>query len=548
MLPPGDADYLMQTVEAARVSILKYHEFPWWNPWVSGGVPLFANPQFGLISLPTILGMFFGSILGYKLAILAYFILGFYGLLLLFSKSFKTPKTTAILLAYIWTFGTFLTYRSLGHYTFLTIQFLPLMLHFYISRESYKRSWLYFGITASLAALAAAHNMTILSYIVLGLFIVIDVTKISFKNTKNTLESSIEIHKRELSFLVKSGAVFVVLTLYRLLFTMSYLGDYPRTQADNPEPTIGVAKAFFAIAGPFRQFQNQPKHPQWSWMEASAYIGFLTAAVAVLIGYIFWQKRRKWKTEFVYNPTKVIILGGFCFLLGLGNFIGGLSPYIVMRHLPILSSMRVASRWLVFSSLLVLVFIALYKGSKHRMLINILLACSVVELFVISRPQLAKPYLFPVNIEASQHSFAQKLHYDTKRGGVEYDENLTNATMNNYGQIIAGDSLIDTRPGTPYEMHTQRCSVDEGCEFVMTKNATVEHWTPNKITLKRTGGGDIVLNMNPGSCWLVNNVYTFRNIKDAEPDRQFRITDTSDTISLSCAPRLSVEWFLNKVF
>lgn len=538
----------MQTVEATRVIILKYHEFPWWNPWVSGGVPLFANPQFGLISLPTVLGMFFGSILGYKLAILAYFILGFYSLLLLFGKSFKTPKTTAILLAYIWTFGTFLTYRSLGHYTFLTIQFLPLMLHFYISRESYKRSWLYFGITASLAALAAAHNMTILSYIVLGLFIVIDITKISFKNTKNALESSIEIHKRELNFLVKSGAVFVILTLYRLLFTMSYLGDYPRSQTDNPEPTIGVAKALFAIAGPFRQFQNQPKHPQWSWMEASAYIGFLTAVVAILIGYIFWQKRRKWKTEFAYNPTKVIMLGGFCFLLGLGNFIGSLSPYILIRHLPILSSMRVASRWLVFSSLLILVFIALYKGSKHRMLINILLACSVVELFVISRPQLAKPYLFPVTTEASQHSFAQKLHYDTKRGGVEYDENLTNATMNNYGQIIAGDSLIDTRPGTPYEIHTQRCSVDEGCEFVMTKNATVEHWAPNKITLKRTGGGDIILNMNPGSCWLVNNVYIFRNIKDAEPDRQFRITDTSDTISLSCAPRLSLEWFLNKVF
>src|SRR5687768_16141335 len=68
-LGPGDADYLIQTQEAMRRSILEFHQFPWWNPWVSGGVPLFANPQFGLISLQTPLTLLFGSIIGYKLAV-----------------------------------------------------------------------------------------------------------------------------------------------------------------------------------------------------------------------------------------------------------------------------------------------------------------------------------------------------------------------------------------------------------------------------------------------------------------------------------------------
>lgn len=536
----------MQTVEAARISILKYHQFPWWNPWVSGGVPLFANPQFGLLSLPTLLGIFFGSVIGFKLAITAYFLLGFYSLLLLFRRSFKTPRLTAILLAYIWTFGTFLTYRSLGHYTFLTIQFLPLMLHFYLSRKSYRYSWLYLGISAGLAAHAAAHNMTILSYIVIALFIIMDIAKITYINMKGSLSASIEVHKDELRYLLKAGIVFVLLTAYRLYFTLAYLGDYPRSQSDNPEPTLGIAKALFAIAGPLRQFSNQPKHPQWSWMEASAYIGIATALAAVLVGYILWNKRKKWSPDFAYNPFKVIVLGSVCFILGLGNFMGDLSPYILLRHLPILSSMRVASRWLVFSSLLVLVFIALYKGKKYRTTLNVLLSLSVIELFIISRPQLSKPYLFPISYENSGHGFQQKLQYDTKRGGVEYDENLTNATINNYGQIIAGDSLVDTRPGTQYEIHTQRCSIDSGCDFVLTGNATVAQWTPNKITLQRSNKGDILLNMNPGSCWLVNDVYTFRTAKDTEPDRQFRISDPSDSITLKCIPRLSIDWIINK--
>src|SRR5665811_2223323 len=53
-IAPGDGDYIMQTYEAARISILKYGQFPWWNPWVSGGVPLYANPQFGLISIQSL--------------------------------------------------------------------------------------------------------------------------------------------------------------------------------------------------------------------------------------------------------------------------------------------------------------------------------------------------------------------------------------------------------------------------------------------------------------------------------------------------------------
>lgn len=548
LLPSGDADYLMQTVLASRISILDFHQFPWWNPWVSGGVPLFANPQFGLISLPTLLALPFGAVLGYKLAIFFYFLLGFYGLIILFKKGFKTPTLTAILLGYVWTFGTFLTYRSLGHYTFLTIQFLPLMFYFYIARDRIKLSWLWLGLIAGLAALAAAHNMTILSYIVLAMLIIIDLVFLKFNNLQKILKLEINVNKKTLVFLAKFSAVFIVITFYRLFYTLSYLNDYPRSQLTNPEPSIGILKGIFAIAGPFRQFNNPPHHPQWSWLEASAYIGICTCIAAVIIIYTIWKRRKtNWRSSFSYSPIKIIAIGSICFIIAMGNFIGELSPYSLIRHLPALSSMRVASRWLVFCSLMILFFIATYRGKTHRIKINILLIVSVVELFFISRPFLAQPYIFQEYDEPGVNSFQQKKNYKTMRGGISYDENFTDATINNYGQIIAGDSLIDTRPGTENQTITRRCPVDLGCNLVLSNNADVKYWSPNKIVLERTSVGDILLNTNPGNGWLVNNLYIFGKMKVVDPSAEFRITDTSKTIEVKMVPRFSIQWIMWKM-
>jgi hypothetical protein len=157
-IAPGDADYLMQAQEAARISIVKFGQFPWWNPWVSGGVPLFANPQYSLISLQSITTLIFGSILGYKIALVGYFLIGFWGFFLLFVKSLKTPLLTAILLAYIWTFGSFLVHRLGGHYTFFAIQYFPFILYFFLTRKKNKLSWLWLGLLMGLMANTAAHN------------------------------------------------------------------------------------------------------------------------------------------------------------------------------------------------------------------------------------------------------------------------------------------------------------------------------------------------------------------------------------------------------
>src|SRR6266516_7540877 len=55
----GDFGYFAQVYEAIKLSILGYHQFPWWNPWIAGGIPLYANPQAGVFSITTLFALIF---------------------------------------------------------------------------------------------------------------------------------------------------------------------------------------------------------------------------------------------------------------------------------------------------------------------------------------------------------------------------------------------------------------------------------------------------------------------------------------------------------
>lgn len=547
MIAGGDGDYLMQTQEAMRRSILEFHQFPWWNPWVSGGVPLFANPQFGLISLITPFTLAFGAIIGYKIALFILFVVGFWGLYLLFRRCFRTPQTTAILLAYIWTFGTFLAQRlGGGHYTFFMIQLFPWALMYYLRRGEGKWGWLKFGLVTSLMTLTAAHNMTIMSYLVIGLIVIIQSVRFAYRRNRFTLEAAIT--KQDVLFWLKAGALIIALTGYRLYYTMQYLQDYPRL-VHGSEATVGIFKGLLAMFGPGIQFgTHSPSVPQWSWLEASAYIGICTFFALMVVTFSALKQRRSLGRLFSFSPYILSGLIVFFFILGLGRFVGHFSPYILLQHLPILSSMRVATRWFAWCSLSTLFVIAAYKAPRYRKIINILLLASVIELFVYSRPHLAHTYITPFDhARAASAPFEQKHLYNTKRWGVPYDENLTDATRDNYGQIIAGDSLIDTRWAPPTGVLTKRCSIDQGCNFVLTNNAKLTYWSPNKIILERAGPGNILLNTNPGKYWMVNGKYIFYSLKVVDPSHDFSIDNPDKTITIQYLPHYSVEWFWKKL-
>jgi hypothetical protein len=491
------------------------------------------------------------SDLGWKISVLIYQIITFFGFKKLFIDYFKAKPIRAILLAYIVSFGGFYTYRVIaGHFTFLLIAFVPWLLLLFLKRSA-RLSWLWFSLVISLMIWSSPHYVTIMCLLVIAMWYVCQKVSdtLNFIKDKNKTVY-IQGWLSDAKFFLGALALTFVLTFYRLFYTSQFLSDFPRPTIAN-EPFTGLRTVLHAIWG-----VNQYKNPGsltngWGWVEASACIGIGTL-LALLFICLAWainikqgHKSLRGKALFSCSPITLVVLFCFCLLLGMG-YLGAYSPYALIHNLPVFNSMRVATRWLMWSSLFVLFIIASYRGQRFNKVINIFLFAAVIELFVFGLPAISKAYFTRVQqYRPPTAQFNQAYKYNLPRPLYapdqnfqkiySYDENLYETTMNNYGQIIAGDALVDTRqPGT-----TMRCGFNHisSCYFV-SNNAKVTLWSPNKIILSRQGPGDIKINMNPGRYWRINGKYVFSTYKVTEPKKLFIVRDKSKTIVLEYAPSL----------
>ena len=71
--------YIYPWADALRLTIVKYHQFPWWNAWSFSGQPFLAEPQTAVLMPDTLFIVGFGAVFGYKLIILFYAFVGYEG-------------------------------------------------------------------------------------------------------------------------------------------------------------------------------------------------------------------------------------------------------------------------------------------------------------------------------------------------------------------------------------------------------------------------------------------------------------------------------------
>jgi hypothetical protein len=225
-------------------------------------------------------------------------------------------------------------------------------------------------------------------------------------------------------------------------------------------------------------------------------------------------------------------------LISLGAF-WILSPFNILHHLPVFEQMRVPSRFIAWVGLGIVLMLS--RLPRTPLFYGILII-SVLDVFsanyaVINYPQ-AKYVQAHSNRQFQQYEFYQT---DPSLGvmGIMNIQNLRllRATQQNYGEVYGYEPILNTAefyflPGT------NRCGINKGCEFVVTKNAKVISWSPHHIKLQRTAPGAIKLNMNPGKVWYVNGQKAFPKSRILELQQDFTITDKSNTIDVQFHPTL----------
>jgi len=385
----GDGDSFYAMSEAARKIILQYGQFPWWNPWIAGGIPLFADPQFGLFSIHMVIILLFGSALGWKISLVIYLLIGFYGLRKLLLDVVKTPELTATLLAFTWAVSWFWMARAaMGHYTFFIICFLPWLLILYFRRDNIKYSWMKLGLLIALMINTAFHYFTVISLLIFGIFVIGDlVATIAKKPAQSSLKNRLLPIRPIGYFFLLVSIIAIPLSAMKLYAVIVLNGDYERVGKLLHEPFSGLNSIFDAMFG--LHFPNgNLLNSGFSPLEATTGIGIGVFVILIFIASsIFWnkanQKRRSLHLPFSSNAFLITLLILFV-LLACGNFMPG-SPFGILRHLPFFNQTRLAVRWLIPAGFICLLLIANYKY-KNRYdytFVNGILAINITYLAIV---------------------------------------------------------------------------------------------------------------------------------------------------------------------
>ncbi len=374
----GDFDYYAQLYEAFRLSVVHYHQFPLWNPWMSGGLPLFANPQFGLFSLQSLLVLPLGAVYGLKLSYVIYAVAGFWGMYILCRRMFASSRLRALLISYIWIFSGFFAGHNISHYTFALFFLLPWLVYF-VFRRNNKLSWLWFGLLESLIILSSIHYALLMMAFVLVLYLLVSFLPV--ESGRRGLALEWQLHLSDLMFGAKALGVIIVLTGYRFITTYSFITANEKSSIvlhDMPNTPVVLLKALFL---PIGNHLAVPANLQWGWAEYSMYIGLgagLALVCAIAMAVIGLARRDFPRVASLRLVVTILLVGVITFFIALGDS-SKTSLFHLLRDLPGFSQTRVASRWLVFTMFAVLIFLAVWPRNKK--LVNVLLALGVVELF-----------------------------------------------------------------------------------------------------------------------------------------------------------------------
>lgn len=101
----ADWDLYFSYHEVIRRTVLTFHEFPFWNPWLCGGTAALGDPEFPLFTLTFLLELIFGIPTGFPLAIYLSVATTAVGLLLL-ARRLHLSLLASLLAALAGTFGS----------------------------------------------------------------------------------------------------------------------------------------------------------------------------------------------------------------------------------------------------------------------------------------------------------------------------------------------------------------------------------------------------------------------------------------------------------
>lgn len=463
-----------------RETVLRYHQFPLWTPYYCGGNVMLANMQARFMSPTSLVVLIFGTVIGLKLEIWLHILIAMMGMYLL-SKKLGLGKYSSYLPPVLFMFsGMYVFHLTVGHTWFMAIAYLPFALLFYLKGMEKIKYGILSGAFIALMILEGgvypAPHTTLLLVILSILF---------------------SLKLKSLAPLKVLGITILFTFLFsavKLVPTLEFFRDYPRLveSVDHLSPRMLYNILFSRTQNTDVRYAGIQMH---GWWEYGSYLGGAPVIMWLVGSVIAFRKR--WP----------LIITGLVFLvLALGDF-GRLSPWHLLHRAPVFGSHHAPSRFMIGFVFSVSIFAGIsltkletYVSENPKWKRLGIVFCVLLMTFICLDLMMVNSGIFA---EAFPHTAP----------GIERNENFTQIFGHHhkmYPAFLRNEGTLNAYEPThfPTKAIANTDPKYRGEVFLTgAGNATITHWSPNKITVKveARSNGSLTLNQNFAPNWKASN-------------------------------------------
>jgi hypothetical protein len=369
----NDWDFTWQLHWVPYLTVVHFHQFPFWNPYKCGGMPMLANPQARFLTPFFLLHLIWGPVVGLQLEIVMHLAIAWAGGYVL-ARAMGRSALAAILCGSLFPGSSwFYLHMGVGQAVFLPALYLPWFLALlWIATEQRKLF------------------MAALSGVVLALMFfeggVYSVTQAGLFAGLLGLVLAIQWRSGWPLMVLGIASLFAAgLAAPKLLPSFELMQQLPR-------PTGFIVESHRIqelLAALFSRIQNPALHPQlygigqFSFWEIGAYVSPLVAPL-VLLGIITRPRQ-----TLPWLIASLVVFGA-----AIGD-VSRYAPWSLFHHLPIFSSERVVARFLIPLTLALGViaacgvdFLTSSEGRFPLWVVGTMVATVVLDLWLVSPPLL----------------------------------------------------------------------------------------------------------------------------------------------------------------
>jgi hypothetical protein len=457
-------------------TVLRYHQFPLWNPYKCGGMPMFGNPQSRVLTPFFLLHLLVGPVLGLQLEVILHLALAFAGGYVLGRVMGLRPLACVVCASVFPTSSWFFLHIGEGHTVFLPAAYLPwIAALFYIAVN--RRKLFPAALCGLLIALVfwegGLYLAVFASILIACLALPMVLTRFSFW----PLWASI------------TAAVFTAgFSAIKLLPTVDVFKMYPRGPMGGESNPWWVLKICL-----FSHYQNILRNGPGSFgfQEYGAFVSIFFVALAVLGALYGWRRPLPW------------IIAAVFFLEMARGETGRHSLWVVIRSVPVFSglvtAMRLPTRILIpfvftLSALAGLgaELLCAKLGRVGPWFAGAILALGMIDVWIVGPPNLSLIFRDTTPTLTRSMNFRQM-----RQLGAKF--NMTHVAEANMGALECYEYT---------DIFTNAVGYDQGGykgEQYLTGPGMVQltRWTPNALSFDVTvlGPTELIVNQNYEPGW-----------------------------------------------